>query len=93
MTDKEKQSKDTWDIVLMATYFLVPVYGLRIAAENFLMEDDLGMGYSMLFGLIGGVTTTIYMTILKPKSLKIKLIGLAVVLLFVTILNLLVKLF
>lgn len=35
MTDKEKQNRDTWDIVLMATYFLVPFYGLRVAAESF----------------------------------------------------------
>lgn len=57
------------------------------------MEDDLGMGYSLLFGMIGGISVTIYLTILKAKALKIKLIGLTVVLLLVTILNLLVKLF
>ena len=91
MTDKEKQNKDTWNIVLMATYFFVPFYGLRIAAENYLMEDDLGIGYSMLFALIGGIAVTIYLTILLKKSLKIKLVGLGIILLLVTAVNLLVN--
>jgi multidrug transporter EmrE-like cation transporter len=91
MTDKEKQSKDTWDIVLMATYFFVPFYGLRIAAENYLMDDDLGMGYSMLFGLIGGIVVTIYLATLRTKTLKIKLVGLGVVLLIVTVVNLVIN--
>lgn len=89
MTDKEKQNKDTWNIVLMATYFFVPFYGLRIAAENYLMEDDLGMGYSMLFGLTGGIAVTIYLTVLAKKSIKIRLIGLGVILLLVTLVNVL----
>jgi hypothetical protein len=74
----------------MATYFFIPFYGLRIAAENYLMEDDLGMGYSMLFGLIGGIVITIYLTILQTKTLKAKLVGLGVVLLAVTAVNLLI---
>ncbi|RAW00754.1 hypothetical protein [Pseudochryseolinea flava] len=89
MTDKEKQNQDTWNIVLMATYFFVPFYGLRIAAENYLMEEDLGMGYSMLFGLIGGIAVTIYLTVLAKKSMKIRLIGLGVILLLVTLVNVL----
>jgi hypothetical protein len=91
MTDKEKQNKDTWDIVLMATYFFVPFYGLRIAAENYLMDDDLGMGYSMLFGLIGGIVVTIYLTTLRTKTLRIKLVGLGTVLLIVTVVNLVIN--
>lgn len=91
MTDKEKQNKDTWNIVLMATYFFVPFYGLRIAAENYLMEDDLGIGYTMLFGLIGGIAVTIYLTALQTKTLKIKLIGVGVISLLVTVVNLLIK--
>jgi hypothetical protein len=91
MTDKEKQNKDTWDIVLMATYFFVPFYGLRIAAENYLMDDDLGMGYSMLFGLIGGIVVTIYLTTLRTKTLRIKLVGLGIVLLIVTAVNFLIN--
>jgi multidrug transporter EmrE-like cation transporter len=91
MTDKEKQNKDTWDIVLMATYFFVPFYGLRIAAENYLMEDDLGVGYSMLFGLIGGIAVTIYLTTLRTKTLKIKLIGLGIILSLVITVNLLIN--
>ena len=91
MTDKEKQNKDTWNIVLMATYFFVPFYGLRIAAENYLMEGDLGMGYSLLLALIGGIAVTIYLTILLKKSLKIKLVGLGIILLLVTAVNLLVN--
>jgi hypothetical protein len=89
MTDKEKHNKDTWNIALMATYFFVPFYGLRIAAENYLMEDDLGIGYTMMFGLVGGIAVTIYLTTLQARPLKIKLIGLGVVLLLVTIVNLL----
>jgi hypothetical protein len=88
MTDKEKPNKDTLDIVLMATYFFVPFYGLHIAAENYLMDDELGMGYSMLFGLIGGIVVTIYLTILRTKTLKTRLVGLGVLLLVVTAVNL-----
>jgi hypothetical protein len=91
MTDKEKQNKDTWNIVLMATYFFVPFYGLRIATENYLMEDDLGIGYSMLFGLVGGIAVTIYLTTLQAKTLKIKLIGLAVILLLGTAVNFIIN--
>lgn len=87
MTDKEKQNQDTWNVVLMATYFFVPFYGLRIAAENYLMEDDLGLGYSMLFGLIGGIAVTIYLTILRTRTIKVKLIGLGIILLLVTAVN------
>jgi hypothetical protein len=91
MTDKEKQNIDTWNIVLMATYFFVPFYGLRIAAENYLMEDDLGVGYSMLFGLISGIAVAIYLTTLQTKTLKTKLIGLGGILLLVTAVNLFVN--
>ena len=75
----------------MATYFFVPFYGLRIAAENYLMDDDLGMGYSMLFGLIGGIVVTIYLTTLRTKTLRIKLVGLGTVLLIVTVVNLVIN--
>jgi hypothetical protein len=75
----------------MAMYFFVPFYGLRIAAENYLMEDDLGMAYSMLFGLTGGIAVTIYLTILAKKTLKTKVIGLGVILLLVTGVNLLIN--
>jgi hypothetical protein len=91
MTDKENQNIDTWNVVLMATYFFVPFYGFRIAAENYLMEDDLGIGYTMLFGLIGGTAVTIYLTTLQTKALKIKLIGLGIILLLVTAVNLLIN--
>lgn len=91
MIDKEKQNKDTWDVVLTAIYFFVPFYGLRIAAENLLMDDDLGIGYSMLFGLIGGIAVAIYLTTLQSKRLKIKLIGLGILLILVTAVNLVVN--
>jgi len=91
MTDKEKQNKDTWNIALTATYFFVPFYGLRIAAENYLLEEDLGMGYSLLFALIGGIAVAIYLTTLLKKSLKIKLVGLGIILLLVTAVNLLLN--
>ena len=91
MIGKEKQSKDTLNIVLMATYFFVPFYGLRIAAENFLMEDDLGIGYTMLFGLVGGIAVSIYLTTLQAKTLKVKLIGLGIILLLMTGVNVLIN--
>jgi hypothetical protein len=75
----------------MASYFFVPFYGLRIAAENYLMEDELEIGYLMLFGLIGGIAVTIYLTILKNRTLKVKLIGLAYILLVLTAVNLLIN--
>jgi hypothetical protein len=55
------------------------------------MEDDLGIGYSMLFGLVGGIAVTIYLTTLQAKTLKIKLIGLAVILLLVTAVNFIIN--
>ena len=87
MAGKDTQSEDTWNIVLMAIFFFVPYYGLRIAAENYLMEDDLGIGYSMLFGLISGISAVIYLTILRKKTFKAKLVGLGIVLLAVTAVN------
>jgi hypothetical protein len=80
MTDKEKHNKDTFDIVLLATYFVVPSLGLRVVVENYLMDDDLGVGYSALFGLVGGIAVTIYLTILRTRTLKTKLIGLGIIL-------------
>jgi hypothetical protein len=91
MTDKEKDNKDTWHIALMALYFFIPFYGLRIVAENYLMEDHLGIGYVMLFGLIGGIVVAIYLTTLQTKTLKIKLIGLGIILLLITAANFLVN--
>lgn len=91
MIEKKAQNVDTWEIVLMASYFFVPFYGLRIAAENYLMEDELEIGYLMLFGLIGGIAVTIYLTILKNRTLKVKLIGLASILLVLTAVNLLIN--
>ncbi|HYI77455.1 MAG TPA: hypothetical protein VEW65_07520 [Chryseolinea sp.] len=91
MADKEKQNKEAWNIVLMATYFFVPFYGLRIVAENYLKERDLGVGYSMLFGLIGGMAVTIYLTTLQTRRVKTKLIGLGIILLIVFVVNFLIN--
>ncbi len=90
MTDKKERKAETWDIVLMATYFFIPFYGLRIAMENYLIVDDLEMSYVLLLGLVSGIIVTIYVTILKPKSINIKLIGLGIILVLVTVINLLV---
>lgn len=90
MTDKKEQQTNNLDIAIMSTYFVIPFLGLRIAMENYLMEDKLNMGYVMLLGLVSGIIVTIYLTILKPKSTKVKLIGLFLLLTFVTIINLLV---
>jgi len=90
MTDKQK-SQDTWNITLMALYFFVPFYGLRVAAENYLVDDDLGIGYTVLFGLVGGIAVSIYLTTLQSRTLKVKLIGLGIVSLLVVGVNILVK--
>ncbi len=91
MTDKQIQSNHTWNIVLMATYFFVPFYGLRIALENYLMEDDLGIAYVMLLGLVGAIIVTIYLTTLQNKPRKIKLVGLGIIILLVTAINLFIN--
>lgn len=90
MADRKQQKPDTWDIALMATYFFVPFYGLRIALENYLFVDDLVMSYVMLLGLVSGIMLTIYVTVLRPKTMKTKFIGLGLILLLVTVINLLV---
>ena len=89
MTDNKDQKPDTWDIVLMAAFCFIPFYGLRLAVENYLMEDDLGIEYIILLGLISAIALTIYLTILRTKTLKTKTIGLGTILLIVVVVNLL----
>ena len=91
VTDKNDQKTNNWDIALLATYFFIPFYGLRIALENYLMEDDLGIEYTMLLGLVSAISVTIYLTILRTKSLKTKVIGLGTTLLLVIIVNILMS--
>ncbi len=90
MADKKGQKLDTWDIVLMATYFFVPFYGLRIALENYFFVDDLDMSYVMLLGFMSGIITTIYFITLRPKTMKVKIIGLGLIFFLVIVINLLV---
>ncbi len=91
MTEMKTQKSDTIDIVLFATYFFIPFYGLRIALENYLMEDDLDIGYLLMIGLVSGITSTIYMTVLKSKKTKAKIFGLGILLIFVITVNLIVN--
>ena len=89
MTDKSNQKTNYWDIALLAIYFFIPFYGLRIALENYLMEDDLGVDYTMLLGLVSAISVTVYLTVLRTKTLKTKIIGLGIILLLVIIVNIL----
>jgi hypothetical protein len=90
MTDTKDKKQETLDIVLMATYFFIPFYGLRIAAENYLFVDDLDVTYGMVIALVSSIPVTIYLTTLKSRTTKIKIIGLGILLLVVTIVNVVV---
>ena len=90
MTDRKDQQTNSLEIVMMATYFFIPFYGLRIALEKYLMQDDPGMGYMILLGVVSGIIETIYLAVLKPKSTKVKIIGIGILLVLVTIINLIV---
>jgi len=91
MTDNKEQQTNNLDIVLMAMYFFIPFYGLRIALETYLKEDDLDMSYVVLLGLVSGIVVSIYLTVLKTRTMKIRIICLVIVLTFVTLINLIVN--
>ncbi|HYF68939.1 MAG TPA: hypothetical protein VD884_12435 [Ohtaekwangia sp.] len=90
MTNTNDKKQETLDIVLMATYFFIPFYGLRIAAENYLFVDDLGVTYGVVVALVSSIPVTIYLTALKSRKTKIKIIGLGILFVIVTIINIMV---
>lgn len=87
MTDTKDKKLETLDIILMATNFFIPFYGLRIAAENYLFVDDLDVTFGMVIALVSSIPVTIYLTTLKSRTTKIKIIGLGILLLVVAIVN------
>ncbi|NEM98795.1 hypothetical protein [Pontibacter burrus] len=87
--EKSEQSK-TWENAIVVTYFIVLYYGLRLALENFLFEDTLPLALTMLLGFISAILTTLVALIVKGKELKVKAIGVVVLLILMVITNLLV---
>jgi F0F1-type ATP synthase assembly protein I len=51
------------------------------------MEDNLQIEYKILLGLVSSIAVTVYLTILKTKKLRTKIIGLGAILLIVVIAN------
>jgi hypothetical protein len=90
MAENNAPKRDTWNTALMAAYFFIPLYGLRIAAEKYFDNDRLPLTYFMLFGLAGALVAGLYMALLSKKSWTVKLVGLAVVLLVLVAINLMV---
>ena len=78
VTETKDKKQETLDIVLVATYFFIPFYGLRIAAENYLFVDGLDVTYRMFIALLSSIPVTIYLTTLRSRTTKIKIIGLGI---------------
>lgn len=85
----EEQKQNTIGIVILAFYFFIPFYGLRIALENYLKVERLEVGYVGLFGLISGLIVALNLSVLK--TVKVRIIGLVIILFVVIIINLLLK--
>ena len=88
--EKSEQIK-TWENALIASYFFILFYGLRLAIENHLLEDSLPITLTMLIGFISGIITASIVFIVKDKALKIKAIWAVVLLIVMVITNLLVS--
>jgi hypothetical protein len=85
----EEQKQNTIGIVILTFYFFIPFYGLRIVLENYLKVERLEVGYVGLLGLISGLIVALNLSVLK--TVKVRIIGLVIILFVVIIINLLLK--
>lgn len=89
---KEKsEQNETWENALIATYFFILYYGLRLPLENHMLEDRLPITLTMLLGFFSAIITATIVFIVKGKALKIKAVWAAVLLIVMIIINLLVS--
>lgn len=78
------------EIALMASHFVIPFFGLQMAIKNYLLVDHLSMSYFFLLLFIGGNVMTWLIFLLDGKSLKVKLVWTAVLMMMIAVINVLV---
>jgi len=88
--EKNEQIK-TWENALIASYFFILFHGIRLALEDYLLEESLPITLTMLLGLFSAIITALVVFILNGKKLMIKGFGAVILLALVTIANLLVS--
>lgn len=88
-TEKKFTSKYI-EIALMASHFVIPFFGLQMAIKNYLRVDHISTSYFFLLLFIGGNIMTWLIFLLDGRSLKVKLVWTAVLIMMVAVINVLV---
>lgn len=87
--DKKHENKYL-EVALMISYFLIPFMGLQRPLRHYLQMDELGVGYIVLLLFIGGNIMTTLIFILNDKTVKVKSIwsaGLLLIIILIIVLS------
>lgn len=80
------------EVALMVAYFLIPFYGLQQPLRHYLEVDKLPAMYILLLIFVGGNIMTCMIFILNDRSVRIKALWTAGLLMIIVVVNLLVRL-
>lgn len=87
MVEYGQQTAKKQHALWFAIFFFIPFFGLRMALVNFLGEDEVGVVYIMLIGMMGGVSASIYEVTLRRKRIQAKVWGAVFLLILMSIIN------